>query len=151
MKSKKIIFIGIAIIAVCLALVIFLLFASDIFGAAARRRVIKALKAIDTPDYVLINDNRAENYFGGEHIETDPEKCKELLLSITEALENAPFDGTRENLLGGFALIVRISEGEDEIKLWFYKDKIELENRSDIVICKMRDSTVFDHLLGFTE
>ena len=151
MRNKKILIIGITIIVICLLIVLFLIFYSDIFGAIERNRVIKELKNIEEIEYVLINDNRSENYFGGEHIENDPDECKKLVKTIADALESSSFDVVKENSFGGFGLMVRISYGEDMITLWFYEDRIELENGSDIVACKTKDSSIFDFLLALTE
>ncbi len=151
MNNKKILIIGITIIVICLMIVLFLIFSSDIFGAIERNRVIKELKNTEDIEYVLVNDNRSENYFGGEYIESDPNECERLVSIIAEALEGSSFGGVKANSIGGFGLMVRISYGEDIITLWFYEDRIELENGSDIVICKIKDSTVFDFLLTLTE
>ena len=152
MKNKKIVMIGSAIITVCALFVVFLLFSSDIFGAMKRKSVISTLEHMDNIDFVLINDNRRENYFGGEYITQDTEECRELKDIVLNALKTSDFDGTKENFLGGFALIVRIAydENGEEIKLWFYEDRIEIENGSDIVICKTADSSGFYELLEYT-
>ena len=151
MKNKKIVIVGCSIIFLCLAFVLFLGFSSDIFGAVKRANMVKQLKSMESIEYVLINDNRSENYFGGEYIETDREKCLELKSLLLGELVNASCGGTRENFLGGFCLIVRISDGEDELKLWFYDDKIEIENGIDVVICKTEDSSAYLKLLSLTE
>lgn len=150
MNNKKILIIGSGIIFFSLIIVVFLVFSSDIFGIIAKNRLINKLESISEFDYVLINDNRSENYFGGEYIETDVDRCRLLTEKITSALKESEYDGTRNNFLGGFALILRISRGDEEIRLWLYEDKIEFENGSDIVMCRTADSSVFNDFLTYT-
>lgn len=150
MKNKRIIIIGIIIIAICLLLIIGMALAPNISAYLLRGRMADKLNRIEAPEYVIINDNRSEN-IGGEYIEYDTQKCRALIGIVAKALEEASFEGTRDNFLGGFALIFRVSDSKDDIKLWFYEDKIEIENGTDIAIYKTKNSKAFEALLELTK
>ena len=150
MKNKKIILIGCAVLLFAVAVVGLSALYPRISGMMLRQKTMNRLSEMNYLSYAVINDNRV-NHLGGEYRTTDADECRKVLTLVKGALKSSRYKSSKDNIFGSFCLIVRISDDDDEVRLWFYEDRIELENGKKIAIYETADSKVYETLLGYTE
>ena len=119
-------------------------------GFSIKEKTEKALHKMEEPEFVVVNDNSSES-LGGEYVEYDAEKCRELAEKMAEVLDGAKYKGVKENFLGGFGIIFRAGDGENEVTLWIYEDRIEIAKGNYVSISILSDSSIYDALKSLTE